>query len=138
MRCEFTSGVSDGIRARGDHTDMAPLDETLTSNSNIPQDIDGNPIRWDSNPATIEGVLHEAGKFYKRKGLFQPLLTDGVVALSNGKICVPDLQSVPFISGMIKDPGSTSTTSNRRALLRRIAYGCSTRRPRSRSRRSSK
>ena len=64
--------------------DSAALEDTKLS-SLIPTDIDRTPLVWSSNPAHIEGILHETGLFYKRKGLFQSLLKHGAVLLPNGK-----------------------------------------------------
>ena len=69
-----------------------------------PTDIDGEPIVWAGNPAHLEGVLHEAALFYERHGLFQPLLHEGGVLLSNGKLAVDSLNSVSFVAGTVSDP----------------------------------
>lgn len=72
-------------------------------NKFCPTDIDNQPIKWDSNPATVDGVLHEVGLFFQRNGLFEPLLEQGVVSLPNGKIAVDSPDSIPFFTGHIKE-----------------------------------
>ena len=53
------------------------VDTQSTANKSdviIPTDSNMNPISDESNPAYLEGALHEAGKFYKRTGHFMNLL----------------------------------------------------------------
>ena len=56
----------------------------------VPLDPDGHRITWPSgsNPAYLPGIRFELAEYYKRKGLFQPLLEHRAVSLSNGKIAV--------------------------------------------------
>ena len=51
----------------------------------------------------MDGILFECSKYYKRKGLHQPLLENNAVLLANGKMAVDSLQAVPFILGNIAD-----------------------------------
>ena len=69
----------------------------------VPLDPDGNRITWPSgsNPAYLPGIRYELGEYYKRKGLFQPLLEHRAVSLSNGKIAVETVESVKFLSGLV-------------------------------------
>ena len=70
----------------------------------VPTDTDGIPIKWDGNPAYLEGALYEASEFYKRTGLFEALIADGAVALSNGKLAVDSLQAISLVSGVVTSP----------------------------------
>jgi hypothetical protein len=77
---------------------------TLTeSNIFIPVSTDKVRLEWDGNDATILGLLHETGRYYRRKGLFQPLLQDRAVALSNGRLAVEHPSAVHFITGVISE-----------------------------------
>ena len=69
----------------------------------VPLDPDGNRITWPSgsNPAYLPGIRYELGEYYKRKGLFQPLLEHRAVSLSNGKIAVETVESIKFLSGLV-------------------------------------
>ena len=53
-----------------------------------PVDITGEAITWDDNPASLAGILHEASKFYKQNGLFQPLIQHGGVLTRQGKLAI--------------------------------------------------
>ena len=79
---------------------------TLSTNTLIPVSSDKTPLAWDGNDATILGLLHETGRHYKNKGLFQPLLRDRAVALSNGRLAVEDPNTVYFVSGTIVETRS--------------------------------
>ena len=80
-------------------------DHDTLSESSIycPVSSDKSKLSWDGNDATILGLLHEVGRYYRRKGLFQPLLRDRAVALSNGRLAVEDPNTVYFVSGTIKE-----------------------------------
>ena len=49
-----------------------PTSETSTLStpisSFIPSYTDGSVIIWDGNPAHLEGLLYEVGKFFRRSG----------------------------------------------------------------------
>ena len=83
---------------------------TLSNNTNtdlnhlVPVTIDKEPIIFEDNDATIEGILYEVGRFYKRNGLFQMLFKHRAVPLSNGKLAVDSVNTVYFTSGKIIDP----------------------------------
>ena len=72
----------------------------------VPIDQYKDPITWDGNAAHIAGILHEIKKYYKRVGIFQPLLEHHAVALSNGKLAVDSVHTVSFIHGLSADPRS--------------------------------
>ena len=81
---------------------------TLSNNNDhnylVPVTTDQEPIIFEDNDATIEGILYEVGRFYKRNGLFQMLFKHRAVPLSNGKLAVDSVNSVYFTSGKITDP----------------------------------
>ena len=83
-----------------DSSDRSTLPE---SNIFIPVSTDKARLEWDGNDATILGLLHETGRYYRRKGLFQPLLQDRAVALSNGRLAVEHPSAVHFITGVITE-----------------------------------
>ena len=76
------------------------LDEESNAPKLHPRDIDWNPIGWSGNPAFLGGALYEASLYYEREGLFKALIEDGSVQLPNGKLAVPDVASIGFISGL--------------------------------------
>jgi hypothetical protein len=62
------------------------------------------PLVWSSdNDAHLEGILFEVGKFFKRKGLFQPFFKHHAAALRNGKLAVDHYGSTLFTTNRIKD-----------------------------------
>ena len=69
---------------------------TNTSSILIPVTTDKTALIWDGNDATIKGLLYECGQYYKRKGLFQPLIKHRTVSLSNGKLALEDPNTVYF------------------------------------------
>ena len=81
---------------------------TLSNNTEhnylVPVTTDKEPIIFEDNDATIEGILFEVGRFYKRNGLFQTLFKHRAVPLSNGKLAIESINSVYFTSGKITDP----------------------------------
>ena len=83
-----------------DSSDRITLPE---SNILIPVSTDKSKLEWDGNDATILGLLYETGRYYRRKGLFQTLLRDRSVALSNGRLAVEHPSAVLFITGVITE-----------------------------------
>ena len=77
---------------------------TTTSSILIPVTTDKTALIWDGNDATIKGLLYECGQYYKRKGLFQPLIKHRTVSLSNGKLALEDPNTVYFTTSMANDP----------------------------------
>ena len=77
---------------------------TLSTNNLIPVSSDKIVLVWDGNFATIDGMVFECGRHYKRTGLFQPLIKNRAVALSNGKIAVDSPTAYIFITDQNKDP----------------------------------
>ena len=71
-----------------------------------PTDNTGEALTWDDNPASLAGILYEAGRFYVRKGLFQTLIQHGGVLRSNGKLAVDSPNAVLFIQNPTIDPRS--------------------------------
>ena len=63
-----------------------------------PVDIDEEPIALGDNPAHVEGALHEVGLWLKRTGLFEPLLENRAVLLSNGKLAVESANAALLVS----------------------------------------
>ena len=88
-------------------SESTTVEHTSCPVHHVPTDIDGIPIKWDGNPAYLDGALHEASEFYKRTGLFEALIADGAVALSNGKLAVDSLQAISLVSGVVPSPNIT-------------------------------
>ena len=93
------------------HATMAAIDDidrSTLSNNNVlvPVSSDKVPLEWDGNDATILGLLYETGRYYRNKGLFQPLILNRAVALSNGRLAVDDPNTVYFVTGDISDKRS--------------------------------
>ena len=84
---------------------LDPDDDAITAKTDLlqPKHADGTVILWGGNPAHAEGVLFEVGKYYERVGLFQELIKNRSVLLSNGKTAVEHLQAISFVSGIITD-----------------------------------
>ena len=83
---------------------------TLSTSSDsyiIPVTTDNNKLEWDGNSATILGTFYEVERFYTRVGLFQVLISDRAVALSNGKLAIEDANTVLFVSGTAAAPPGT-------------------------------
>jgi hypothetical protein len=76
---------------------------TLSNNIYIPVSIDKTAFKWNGNDACILGLLYETDRYYKRTGLFQPLIKHRAVALSNGRLAVEDPNAVYFVTGRIHD-----------------------------------
>ena len=74
-------------------------DLTVQTDKLKPVDIDEEPITLGDNPANVEGALHEVGLWLKRTGLFEPLLENRAVLLSNGKLAVESANAALFVSG---------------------------------------
>ena len=77
---------------------------TLSNNSVhsvFPCTPDKVPLVWDDNDATINGMLHELGRFLIRTGKHKVLLKYRAAQLSNGKLAVDSY------------PASSSSTSSR-------------------------
>ena len=85
-------------------------DSRTLSNSDsiiIPVTTDNSKLEWDGNPATIAGMLFEVERFFTRVGLFQVLISDRAVALSNGKLAIEEANTVLFVSGTAAAPPGT-------------------------------
>ena len=65
---------------------LSTADQPIITDKLVPIDLDKNPITYSGNPAELEGILFEVGRFYLRSGLFKPLFEHGAVLLSNGKL----------------------------------------------------
>ena len=87
----------------GDNESSSTL-STITSSILMPVTTDKTALIWDGNDATIKGLLYECGQYYKRKGLFQPLIKHRTVSLSNGKLALEDPNTVYFTTSMANDP----------------------------------
>ena len=66
----------------------------------VPVDTDNNRLIIKSNPAALEGVLHEFDLFCQRDGHFQELIEDYAVLLPNGKLAVSDYDSALFVAAI--------------------------------------
>lgn len=79
-------------------SNRSALDEPPSSRSDSdhfrPTGIVRDPITIGDNPAHVEGVMYEEGRFYACKGLFQALFRDRAVLLTNGKMALDSYQ--PF------------------------------------------
>ena len=87
---------------------MSADDDSTLSDTIIdklaPTTADGIPLVWSSdNDAHLEGILFEVGKFFKRKGLFQPFFKHHAAVLRNGKLAVDHYGSTLFTTDRIKD-----------------------------------
>ena len=72
---------------------------TTDDNTDIPTDIDGDPISWKGdNYAQLEGALHEFGLYCERNNKFQLLFSHRAVTLSHGKIAVEDKATITFMT----------------------------------------
>ena len=108
---------------------------TLSNNTNtssilIPVTTDKTALVWDGNDATINGLLYECGQYYKRKGLFQPLIKHRAVSLSNGKLALEDPNTVYFTTSMANDPrdfGNPCPPTLERITTYNIEIGAGTR-----------
>ena len=72
----------------------------------IPVSSDKAPLSWNGNDAVILGLLYEVSRYYRNKGLFQMLFQHRAVVLSNGRLAIEDINSVPFVTGAASDPKS--------------------------------
>ncbi len=77
---------------------------TPSSTSVRPTDINHQPIIWHGNPAHLEGILYELGKYVTRNGTFVPLFTHCAVLLPNGKMATDSIQASKFLSGEAESP----------------------------------
>ena len=81
--------------------DLTRTSTATTTDNLIPVNLDREPIIFSDNDASIEGILYEVGRFYKRTGQFQMLFKHRAVSLSNGKLAVESLNSVYWTTGSI-------------------------------------
>ena len=72
----------------------------------VPIDTDKEPIVWDNNRATIEGVLDEVHKFHLKTDQFVDLTQHRAVPLPSGKLAIDNMQAHPFVQGVLNDPRS--------------------------------
>ena len=68
---------------------LSTADDTVITDKLIPIDLDKVPIKYSGNPAELEGVLYEVGRYYKRCNLFQPLFEQHASAQRTGTIATP-------------------------------------------------
>ena len=81
--------------------DLTQTSTATTTNNLIPVNIDREPIIFSDNDASLEGILYEVGRFYKRTGQFQMLFKHRAVSLSNGKLAVESLNSAYLLTGQL-------------------------------------
>ena len=70
----------------------------------IPVDLDGLPIKFNNNDATMEAVLLETKQYITRKHLFADLLAHRAKTLPNGLMAVCDYSTAQFVTGAHNDP----------------------------------
>jgi len=92
-----------------------------TTDIYVPVDSSATPIKWDGNPAKIAGIRFECSQYYKRKGIFGPLLKHRAVLLGNGKIAVPHINTVEFLLGNIADPKTYDKASEQPTTASSVA-----------------
>ena len=63
-----------------------------------------DPVIYTGNPAELPGARHEIAMALRRAGAFNLLITQNASRLSNGTICVEDLDNILIVTDMIKDP----------------------------------
>ena len=84
-----------------------PTSETSTLStpisSFIPSYTDGSVIIWNGNPAHLEGLLYEVGKFFRRSGYFQYLFEHRAAIVSGGKLAVDTANAVYFVTNQFDD-----------------------------------
>ena len=90
--------------------DLTQTSTATTTNNLIPVNIDREPIIFSDNDASLEGILYEVGRFYKRTGQFQMLFKHRAVSLSNGKLAVESLNSAYLLDNCGSIASSTGTT----------------------------
>ena len=80
----------------------ADADSSVAINTKlIPVDQDNFPIKYHSNPAHIDGALHEFRSWMERSGTHLELFENRCTPLSNGKLALDHSSSTPFIDGSI-------------------------------------
>ena len=82
------------------------VDENVPDNTVdtfIPTIPNGTKIRFDGNPATIDGVLHSVAEHFESNNIFQPLLKHNMVVLSNGRLAVDSISAVSFLDSAVSD-----------------------------------
>ena len=89
---------------------------TPSSTSVRPTDINHQPIIWHGNPAHLEGILYELGKYVTRNGTFVPLFTHCAVLLPNGKMATDSIQASNFCPARPSLPPSTTSTTRAHRL----------------------
>ena len=63
-----------------------------------------DPVTYSGNPAELPGARHEIAKALRRAGAFNLLITQNASRLSNGTICVEDIDNILIVTDLIKDP----------------------------------
>ena len=71
----------------------------------------GDPIRFNSNPATINGVMFEIEKAMKRTGDVHTCFQHLAVELSNGGLAIDSSDAIAFIEGTFIQNGPKRDTS---------------------------
>jgi len=87
-----------------------PLDDdttTTVTDPDIPVDITDQPILWDGNAARILGMLNEVWEHYERNGLYIAYIQKRARVLSNGKLAVDSVSSIPLVMGTVDEPERT-------------------------------
>ena len=64
----------------------------------------GDTVKYSGNPAELPGARFETRKALRRAGVFSLLVEHNASRLKNGTICVEDVNSIPFVTGMLNDP----------------------------------
>jgi hypothetical protein len=100
-------------------------DSTEKTNYLKPYTANGQEILYLDNDATLGGILHEVGRFWKRKNLFQTYLKHGVVPVGS-RIATDDLRSVAFIEELFNDPHSFENPAGPNTGARIMRYDLAT------------
>ena len=82
---------------------MSYDNSTESTDINVPTDMQKEPLIWDGNDAKIKGLLFELGRYLQRNSILQTYFAHRAVLLSNGKVAVPSISSIPFIMGDLED-----------------------------------
>ena len=98
-----------------DGPDSTPSDSTDIS---VPVDITDQPLKWDGNDARILGLLKETWEHLERNGHLVTHIQKRARVLSNGKLAVDHISSVPFLMGLEDEPERTLTSMCPPAPLR--------------------
>ena len=93
---------------------MATADASSTAPSNAQKRVVAikteaeDPVIYTGNPAELPGARHEIEKALRRAGAFKLLISHNASRLSNGTICVEDIDNILIVTDLIHDPDMAS------------------------------